>query len=242
MNLRILLLVITCGICSGNLQGKVRNGYESKIGEFRSSLKCLETILKQPDLPLSQRRQIKLSIDRLRQSIRYFDLTNEMLETFRALSPDLFLAVDTIKNVYGESVDVFVAFVPKRAMLKGIQGTTNLACTPDMNRYVSEYGVNTVSVRITCMSRGYKLLAHEFGHVWYQVHHLAAYMNYVHEHYPDAGFGTMAIGHNSHDPSGSTANLFEVIHHNNFKDIRQHVRIEDPLTALVRIRKTKATL
>ncbi len=76
----------------------------------------------------------------------------------------------------------------------------------DPDGYLSEYGDHTVSVKIWIVNNALLVLAHELGHVKYQVPHLAHYFEFYKKNY----FGIMNdsnhIGHNPSDPSGKSAN------------------------------------
>ena len=63
---------------------------------------------------------------------------------------------------------------------------------------------------LQCLKR-YLLLAHEFGHVNYQVAHLSSYMDYYAANYLNGEFVSTFIGHNSTDPSGMMASHYESV-------------------------------
>ena len=90
----------------------------------------------------------------------------------------------------------------------GVGGTTNvLQSANNQNTYCSEYGDHTVSVKIAILYKSLRLLAHELGHVNYQVPNLAAYAKYYVKHYSDSD--SKLKGHNSKDPSAQQVKLFE---------------------------------
>jgi hypothetical protein len=63
---------------------------------------------------------------------------------------------------------------PKQKCSRGVAATTNIACLEgDKNVYYSEYGPNTVSVKIASVKTSLLLLAHEFWHAKYEVTNLA---------------------------------------------------------------------
>ena len=97
-------------------------------------------------------------------------------------------------------------------MRLGAAASTNLACLEDdKNVYLSDYGPNTVSVKIASMPKALLLLAHEFGHVNYQVAHLSSYMDYYAANYLNGEFVSTFIGHNITDPSGMMASHYESV-------------------------------
>ena len=53
----------------------------------------------------------------------------------------------------------------------------------DKDAYQSEYGKFTVSVKVWIVPRALLVLAHELGHVKYQVPNLASYFEFYKKHY-----------------------------------------------------------
>jgi hypothetical protein len=118
--------------------------------------------------------------------IAYYELTEQLLAQFRSIAPDLYHEIDTIKDDEGRSTDVYVKFMPEEEMKVSVSGTTNIAqAEEDGNAYHSEYGAHTVSVRIAIGKKSLGLLAHELGHVKYQVPYLVSYVKYYNMHYQD---------------------------------------------------------
>ncbi len=223
------------------LFGEIKNGYGSEIKSMRESLKGLNALLtNNSHLSLFQKIEIKNKIDKLVEYIAYFELTNELLNQFRAISPDQYNEIDSITDRTGHKVDVFVKFVPEQEMYRGAAGTTNLAHSEnDRNVYQSEYGRYTVSVKIASVKRALLLLAHEFGHVKYQVPNLASYVEYYSTYYQNCTFNSNYIGHYTNDRSGQKAveneNQFRE-QYLNFLKI-PNVKVGNPLALLVEIRK-----
>ena len=187
---------------------KIMNGYEPEIEGVYSSLGRLNAILLDPDVRLNifERTAIDSKINQLLERILYYELTQQLLTQFRFISPELYAAVDSIRSLTGEAVIVYVKFVPTTSMRHQAQGTTNIAqCEVNEHTYWSEFGPNTVSVKIASLIKAMHLLAHEFGHVLYQVPNLARYIEFYEETYLTESFKSNYIGHNDNDPSGRTA-------------------------------------
>ncbi|MGC3943887.1 MAG: hypothetical protein QM762_05005 [Chryseolinea sp.] len=154
------------------LFGEVRNGYERDINGAYSSLRRLNSLMlaSEHELSLFQKIEIRSKIDQLVRHILYYELTEQLLIKFKAISPQLYAAVDSVKSITGEPVVVYVQFVPSQNMPYHALGTTNIAqCEGNEHVYHSEFGNNTVSVKIASVNKALLLLAHEFGHVIYQV-------------------------------------------------------------------------
>lgn len=189
---------------------KIKNGYSLDILGARESLKNIKLILKEDkDLSIFQRISMYSKIENLTGYIIYFELTDKLLDQFRTMAPDLYAEIDTLTDRKGRRVDVFVKFVPEKEMPRGVAGTTNLAQDKDdPDAYLSEYGIHTVSIRIRAERKSLDLLAHEFGHVSYQVPNLALYMRFYAQYYLKNTFKGKSVGHNDNDASGRQARVY----------------------------------
>jgi len=132
----------------------------------------------------------------------HLNYTDEILTMFYQISPEIYNQVDNIKDEKGINVDVYVKVI--YSLGSGIDGKTNLNSWKD--NYYSEYGPNTVSVEIRLNQKIMYTLAHEFGHVLYQVPNLSSYMEYYKANYKEYERG---YGHKRGDPSGEMAELIE---------------------------------
>ena len=94
-------------------------------------------------------------------------------------------------------------------MNESIAGTTNIAqAENDEDAYSSKYGFNTVSVSIVAIKQSLVLLAHEFGHIAYQVPNLKAYLKLYSKYYRDHEYESNEKGHDPNDPSGQNARAY----------------------------------
>lgn len=188
--------------------GKIRNGYEQGIAAARESLKIMHTQLKLPITPV-QRRKVEANIRKVTTYIVYYELTENLLEQFRTIAPEIYAELDTIKDRLGRGTDVYVEFIPEEHARIMAWGITNVAhAVNDNDAYASAHGDHTVSVKIWTVNNALEVLAHELGHVKYQVPHLAAYLSYYHERYKAGACDPNYIGHDSNDNSGRTALRF----------------------------------
>ncbi len=208
----ITLFVLIYCIALSTSMADIRNGYESEIKGMRASLERLTELLDDPESNLSffKRSIIKSNIYKLEEYIAYFELTEKLIEQFRTIAPALYLEIDTLNDPTGQRVTVYVKFVPEKEMQLAADGTTNIdQCNDDKNVYQSEYGPRTVLIKIASVARSLSLLAHEFGHVKYQVTNLAEYIEYYRLNYLNDSFNSTYVGHNSTDRSGHAAAEFE---------------------------------
>ncbi len=195
-----LLFVITS-------PAKIRNGYAVDIESARASLQSLRILLAQDKtLSVFQRLTFHDKIKDLTEFITYYDFTEQLLGQFKMISPDFYYEIDSIKDRQGRSLDVFVKFVPEKQMPAGVAGVTIM--DPDLQDKdvcTSEYGIGTVSIKVSAVKRSLFLLAHEFGHVKYQALNLQAYQQYYTKFYLASTYRAKSMGHNDKDPSGQLA-------------------------------------
>ena len=194
-----------------NLFGEIKNGYGIEINGARASLKTLEAIVAgSKNLSVFQNADLNMKIERLRKFITYYELTENLLGQFRSITPGIYHEIDSIKDSKGRPVHVYVKFLPEESMQGGISGTTNMEqAASDKDAYSSEYGLHTVSITISTVNRCLFLLAHEFGHARYQVPNLLTYTEFYSTYYQNNNFMAKEIGHNSNDPSGQSARVYE---------------------------------
>jgi hypothetical protein len=164
-------------MCFNLSSAKIKNGYALQVEYARESLKALQTLLYEtPEVSNAQRKVAEARIKTLVNYISYFELTEDLLLQFRIVAPDLYNEIDSVKDRQGRPTDVFVKFIaPEQAKVLA-WGITNINFVPeDPDMYKSEYGNGTVSVKVWIVSKALLVLAHEFGHIKYQVPNLANY-------------------------------------------------------------------
>ena len=204
------LLLISLWLSSNNhALGEIRNGYEKDILCLRSSFNSLVTMLQDNSLSVSKKHKAKRNLDFVIKKLAYYELTEMLLMQFKIISPDLFEEINTIIDKKGRPVIVYVKFIPEDEAEIRAWGVTYInQVETDSDAYRSEYGDNTVSVKIWVVNKALLVLAHELGHVKYLVPHLASYVRYHKENYTEnPHFGD--VGHNPGDPSGKNAKVYE---------------------------------
>ncbi|HEX6889622.1 MAG TPA: hypothetical protein VF141_02980 [Chryseolinea sp.] len=237
----LCLPLVIAIIYSNPIPAAVKNGYGLHIYEVRESLKTLQTILDETDtLSAFQKSEIRKKIGTLLEFVAFHQLTELLLSQFRLIAPDLFNKVDTVRSRNGFPITVYVRFVSEEDMQHGAHATTNIAhAMNDPDLYASEFGPATVSVKIASVNRSLLLLAHEFGHVIYQVRNLAAYMAFYTKSYQNETFNSSYIGHDGADPSGMRALEFENIYRNRYYSLvkARGEKVETPFSLLATIRR-----
>jgi hypothetical protein len=153
---------------------------------------------------------MKARIDDLIAYQSHYELTEELLNQFKAVSPDLYYRIDSIRDARGRFTDVYVKFIPREEASIMAAGITRMAQSDeDEDGCFSEYGKHSVSVTVWIFSKSLLVLSHELGHVNYQVPNLSTYTKYYKTEYVSALTESNYRGHTANDPSGRNASSFE---------------------------------
>ena len=194
-------------------------GYGVPIVTMKDSLNYFADILSmKKSLTASQRRNIKCSMSSLMQAIAYYETTEKLLRQFNAISPELYYKISTLTDRRGIPVDVYVKFVPQDGTRLQSWGTTYITQTlSDRDATSSEYGENSVSIKIWLVSDALSVLAHELGHVKYMVPNFSTYMVYYREHYAGEMKQFSVVGHDATDLSGRSASVYVELFQQDYK-------------------------
>ncbi len=208
--------------------------YTSSINDTRLALNDFKEVLAESrsrnnktgeKLTNNQKRKLKSEIDSLECFIRYYELSEKLLAQFRVISPELYNEIDSIKDKNGISTDVYIKFVSTELLSLG-QNALTIMCQKGHSKSscFSEYGKHTVSVIVAAGIKALWLLAHEFGHIMYQVPHLAEYNEYYIRSYMQKSFRSNFIGHNDKDMSGEIAINFGRRYFQDYKKYRKSIK------------------
>jgi hypothetical protein len=234
--LHILMFILTCHA----VFGEIKNGYEKNISGTKQSLAILRaSLLEDENMTPGHRRKIQSTIATLVDHVAYYDLTEGLLTQFKTVAPELYAQVDTITDRLGRPVDVYVKFVPVDATSVKAWGITYMGqAEDDKDAYQSEYGKFTVSVKVWIVRRALLVLAHELGHIKYQVPNLASYFEFHKKHYTHMSART-SMGHDIDDPSGKWATQFAKAFQKSYVDFLKisMEKVQNPLDVLVRLKK-----
>jgi hypothetical protein len=222
------------------LSGKIINGYEADINTAREGLKKLNILIRL-DTTWSQQEMNRLKdhAARLSDFILYYELTERLLFQFRMISTEIYDEIDAIKDAKDTPVDVYVKFLPIEKMKGSVAAMTNIPLGDDGDAYNSSYGLHSVSVQIIAGNNALRLLAHEFGHIKYQVPNIATYRNFYIRYYQNKTNDSEEIGHHHMDPSGNKAFEFETAFRRKHDDFLATVdkRLERPVALIQKIRR-----
>ena len=200
----IIILTIVCLGVHQEMYAEIRNGYEHEIIKGAQWIHNLNKIT-QEVLSTAQRvkleKQLEVAYATERKLQENHAKTQELIEMLRMIDPELYHEINTIKDCEGNETDVYIKVVDNLG--PDLRGATNVDHSDDNpNVHSSEYGDYTVSVRLitTGPIRPIWILAHELGHVRYQVPHLAEYTAFYKKIYQDQHFAGVQ-GHHPNDPS-----------------------------------------
>lgn len=208
MGTRGILILVTL-IIAFQSYAEIKNGYKSGVDAATRSLIQLNKLYASSDARPLEKRKLLKAINSHKAFFSNYYVTQELLKRFRLIAPDMYDELDNIKNSDGQKIDVFVKFIcPKDAAIQA-EGLTNIALALGKNSYTSEYGDDTVSVIVWITARSLVVLAHEFGHVKYQVANLQLYYKFYKENYLTRICDPNFLGHDTNDLSGQSAFKFE---------------------------------
>ena len=234
--LNTLILILTCNA----VFGEIKNGYEKNIAGTKESLTILRASLFEGENMIpAHRRKIQSTIATLVDYIAYYDLTEGLLVQFKTIAPELYAQVDSIRDRLGRPVDVYIKFVPADGTNVKAWGLTYMdQASDDKDAYQSEYGRFTVSVKVWIVHKALLVLAHELGHVKYQVPNLASYFEFYRNHYDNTP-AENSKGHEGDDPSGKCATQFGKTFQKKYSDFLKISieKVQNPLDVLARLKK-----
>ncbi|MDN5203403.1 hypothetical protein QQ008_18595 [Fulvivirgaceae bacterium BMA10] len=184
----------------------IKNSYAVELQEWTDHINKTKELIGNMAMDVEKQKKMKGVLKQMLAKrddlLRNYNRTQEIILTLKLIDPVLFNEIDQIKDKEGSRVAVYVKAIDKFGEKNGIYATTNLdQCKGNENIYTSPYGDRTVSVTVNSGQEAVLLLAHEFGHVKYQVPNLAFYYKYFKETYLKDGFNPAVPGHFSKDPS-----------------------------------------
>ena len=232
----LLFLVVTFG----NLFGKIVNGYEPQLPATIEALYNLNSLLsRSADLEDEQERRLRLKMKSSEDFVVGYELTRELIDRLRSISPDIYHEMDGLKDKRGRPTDVYVRLIPWQEPKLHHAASFFSAAAIDADASVSIYGDFSVTINIWRTDNALILLCHELGHVRYIVPNLAEYCKFYNRNYINPHFDLNLIGHHYKDLSGKSAKQFEKRFLNDRSAWRkQSANTQEPFhTLAVRIRR-----
>lgn len=205
-----LYLVIVCVLFVHHLFGKIKNGYDPRLEDSRTSLQSLNLLLlKEKNMSPVTRLQLKSKMELLIEYISFYELTDEFIRQFKIIAPVMFTELDNIKDKRGRITDIYIRLVPaekSRIPLSAASFFQHMTGDEDAN--VSHYGPFSVAVDIVVVQKALFLLSHELGHIKHIVPNLADYSKFYNWRYNNSK-DHASMGHSPNDLSGKQSRIFE---------------------------------
>lgn len=202
---QILLVALLTIAASSPSMCEIRNFYERDIQAARMSKAALERLIAENNISNKQKKIIQQRLDQHNDFINAHEITERLIKQLRTISPSIFNEIDTISDNSGRRVNVYIKCIRPYSSAIRAAGLTFISQSEnDEHQYLSAMGENSVIVHIWIVDHSVFVLAHELGHVQYQVKNLAKYMRFYKDIYREFDQGT-AIGHYPLDKSGKAS-------------------------------------
>ena len=205
-HLLILSLSIILIGCSQKIHAEIKNGYEQKLKKAEDVINNIDSLIK-VNKNTDEIAYLKKWMEFARQTEEnlrenYLN-TQKLITSLRVIDPELYYEINEIKDKEGNYTDVYIKAVD-RLGFQGLLGTTNISqSNENPNIYRSSYGDTTVCVKVVYrkFKEALQILAHELGHVRYQVPNLASYIMFYRKNYSKNCLDGIDVGHLPTDPS-----------------------------------------
>jgi hypothetical protein len=202
-------------------ESKIINGYEHNIADVIRELRFLLNLQigeidhldgteEWSNLSKTQQEIVPAKIEKLIEHLNYYQLTQELIDEFRSICPDIYSEVNNIKNHDSVSTDVYIKVLPANHQIRAVSGATMISRdVKNPHVCVSEYGRNSVSVLVCLNKIALKVLAHELGHVKFIVPNLNRYLNYCSKRYQYHEPNIVQFNHQASDMGSRTVIEYE---------------------------------
>jgi hypothetical protein len=193
------------------LLGEIKNGYETELHNAIATLQKLNLRLSgDKTLSILEKQMIRSEIKKVTDVISHYELTRQLINQFRIVSPVMYNEMDSIKDKRKRTTDIFIRLIPSEQASVKLMAASFFRQSPrDDDASYSEYGENSVSVNVVIGHNALLLLSHELGHISYVVPNLAKYVSFYKRCYKKELVNFSYVGHNQSDESGKTAFSFE---------------------------------
>lgn len=223
------------------LFAEIKNGYEKRItGTIISIRRLNERLLSDQKLSILERQLIKSEIRELTEIISHYELTQQLINQFRIVSPIMYNELDTIRDKQKRQTDIFIKLIPRDKPVMSLRAATIfIQSSTDADESISEYGENSVSINLSIDHNSLLMLSHELGHIKYVVPNLAKYVSFYKKYYKGEISDLSYFGHNRFDESGRSAVAFEDRFRGDLASylIAGGTKFESPAVLLDRIRR-----
>jgi hypothetical protein len=196
---------------SCDLFAEIRNGYEAGLHGAITTLQQLSSRLSNDkNLSVLEKQILRSEIKKVTDIISHYELTRQLINQFRIISPVIYSEMDTISDRRKRPTDIFIKLIPYEQTRVQLIAASFFRQSPrDGDASYSEYGENSVSVNICIGQNALQLLSHELGHISYVIPNLATYASFYKRYYRTELLDFSYVGHGTFDESGKMAVSFE---------------------------------
>jgi|GEM_PF-2403848 len=203
--MKAILTATFCFLLFVAAMAEIRNGYNPEYVAARYAIDYFEIQLTRTDLSDTERRKIHAAMKLHHDVIFRYQLTEVLLKQMAAISPDMFGAMNELRDKRGRITDVYVRFIQQESSVTLLSGASFFRDSElDEDASFSRFGELTVAIDVWICDAALNLLAHEFGHTCYIVPNLAVYRSYYRKVYQATGEASL-LGHSTNDLSGKMA-------------------------------------
>lgn len=201
-----------------NGASEILNAYEHDLDLLSISIKNIEALISSQKTPSGAEQKLIKTLKDLKtkkaEIQTYYLKTATALVNLKAIDPILFDSINRIKDKKGNITHVYVKVVPEEAYLVPDDPRSTMAgysivapsnedgdiCSTKYGTYTAYVEIKDIPHKSFCYSNVF-LLAHEFGHLIYEIPNLAEYSRFYRATYNRA---SQLAGHHWNDPSGKT--------------------------------------
>lgn len=209
--MKVLCVILLLLISELPANAKIRNGYEKDIDEVFYQTEIMEGLIngeiidnngswEWENLSNSQKRVVKQKLQSLQELIKYYVLTDLLVNNFKEICSDIYAEIDSIKNADQIPTDVYIKVVSPKHELRALSGVTILSCdSVNQNTCISEFGKHSVLIQVCAIRSVMKILAHELGHAKFAIPNLADYVDYCKRRYNHDSSSILTFNHQATD-------------------------------------------
>ena len=144
------------------LLAELKNGYETGLHTAIATLQQLSTRLSSDkNLSLLEKQIIRSEIKKVTAIISYYELTRQLINQFRIVSPAIYNEMDSIRDKRKRPTDIYIRLIPTEQSRVRLRAASFFRQSPrDSDASYSEYGENSVSINVCIGNNVLQLLSH----------------------------------------------------------------------------------
>lgn len=228
----LIIMIFLCHFLS--VHASIINGFLQQRYLLEKEIRSQNQLLNEDNTDKTK-RQINYKLKQLQKKytiveVKYTE-TEQFLNEFKNIAPELFAQVSEVTNAEGTLTHVLVRYVNRTSqefidLSKGhfvAFAYTGVSPLPsNKNICVSNGGTNTITVTVGKGNNAEVKLAHEFGHVLYMVPNLQDYFEFLHKF--NKKLNKFSSGHSPYDPSYAFVESVENIFRTKYIEYKKRMK------------------